>query len=46
VTERLSSTIARASRDDRLRDALAAYKHTNVLVIDEVGFLTYGSDAA
>ena len=29
-----------------MREALAAYTHPDVLVCDEVGYLTYGSDAA
>ena len=35
-----------ASRLGKLRDALADYVHPDVLVIDEVGYLTYGTDAA
>lgn len=35
-----------ASRDGRMREALAVYTHPCVLVIDEVGYLTYGTDAA
>ena len=35
-----------ASRDGRLREALARYLKPHVLVIDEVGYLTYGDDAA
>ena len=35
-----------ASRQGQLRDALADYVHPDVLVIDEVGYLTYGTDAA
>lgn len=35
-----------ASRDGRMRDALARYIKPHVLVVDEVGHLTYGDDAA
>jgi DNA replication protein DnaC len=35
-----------ASRHGRLREAVAEYTHPNVLVIDEVGYLAYGDDAA
>lgn len=35
-----------ASRDGRLADALAPYVAPHVLVVDEVGYLTYGPDAA
>jgi DNA replication protein DnaC len=35
-----------ASRDGRLRDALARYVQPSVLIIDELGYLAYGSDAA
>jgi len=35
-----------ASRQGRLREAVAAYTHPHVLVVDEVGYLTYGDDAA
>jgi DNA replication protein DnaC len=42
----LIDDLSRASRDGRLRDALAAYLHPAVLVVDEVGYLTYGDDAA
>ena len=35
-----------ASRDGRLRDALEPYCHPHVLVIDEIGYLAYSSDAA
>lgn len=35
-----------ASRDGRLADALARYVAPHVLVVDEVGYLTYGPDAA
>ena len=42
----LIDDLSRASRDGRLREALAPYLHPAVLVIDEVGYLTYGNDAA
>ena len=35
-----------ATRKGKLRHALPAYTHPHVLVIDEVGYLTYGPDAA
>jgi DNA replication protein DnaC len=35
-----------ASQKGRLHEALLAYTHPHVLVIDEVGYLTYGPDAA
>lgn len=35
-----------AGREGRLRDALARYLKPHVLVIDEVGYLAYGDDAA
>lgn len=35
-----------ASRDGELRTALARYVQPAVLVIDELGYLTYGTDAA
>jgi DNA replication protein DnaC len=35
-----------ASRQGRLREAVAAYTHPHVLVVDEVGYLAYGDDAA
>ncbi len=42
----LIDDLSRAGRDGRLRAALADYTHPQVLVIDEVGYLAYGSDAA
>lgn len=42
----LIDDLSAASRAGRLRDALAAYTTPHVLVIDEVGYLTYGNDAA
>jgi len=35
-----------ASREGQLRDALVPYVKPHVLVVDEVGYLTYGDDAA
>lgn len=35
-----------ASRDGQLADALVRYVAPNVLIVDEVGYLTYGQDAA
>ena len=42
----LIDVLSRASREGRMRDAIAPYTHPHVLVIDEVGYLTYGTDAA
>ena len=42
----LIDDLSSASRAGRLRDALAHYVRPAVLVIDEVGYLTYGPDAA
>lgn len=42
----LIDDLSRASREGRLREALVIYTHPHVLVIDEVGYLTYGTDAA
>ena len=36
----------RRSAVGRLADALATYIHPGVLIVDEVGYLTYGTDAA
>jgi DNA replication protein DnaC len=38
--------LSAASRDGEMRDALATYVRPHVLVVDEVGYLTYGADAA
>ena len=38
--------LSAASRDGQMRDALAHYVRPHVLVVDEVGYLTYGDDAA
>ena len=42
----LIDALSAASRDGRLRDALAVYMKPHVLVVDEVGYLAYGDDAA
>jgi DNA replication protein DnaC len=38
--------LSAASRDGNMREALAVYLRPHVLVVDEVGYLTYGDDAA
>ena len=38
--------LSAASRDGKMREALAMYLRPHVLVVDEVGYLTYGDDAA
>lgn len=42
----LIEELSMASREGTLRDALARYVRPHVLVVDEVGYLTYGDDAA
>jgi DNA replication protein DnaC len=42
----LIDDLSAAFRTGRLADALAAYIHPGVLIVDEVGYLTYGTDAA
>ena len=42
----LIEDLSMATRDGKLREALTSYTHANVLVIDEVGYLGYGPDAA
>lgn len=42
----LIDDLSSASRDGRMRDTLAKYVKPHVLVVDEVGHLTYGDDAA
>ena len=42
----LIDDLSAASREGRMRDALAHYLRPHVLVVDEVGYLTYGDDAA
>lgn len=43
---KLIEELSMASRDGHLRDALARYMKQHVLVVDEVGYLAYGDDAA
>jgi DNA replication protein DnaC len=42
----LIDELSAAFREGRLADALTTYTHPAVLVVDEVGYLTYGTDAA
>jgi hypothetical protein len=42
----LIDDLSRAFRDRRFADALVRYTGPDVLVVDEVGYLTYGTDAA
>jgi DNA replication protein DnaC len=42
----LIDDLSAASRDGLVRDSLTAYLRPHVLIVDEVGYLTYGSDAA
>ncbi len=42
----LIDELSAASRDGKLREALVPYTHAGVLVVDEVGYLSYGPDAA
>ena len=42
----LIDELSGAFRNGRLAEALARYTHPHLLVIDEVGYLTYGTDAA
>ena len=42
----LIDDLSAAFRTGRLADTLARYVHPAVLVVDEVGYLTYGTDAA
>jgi DNA replication protein DnaC len=42
----LIDDLSAASRDGRMREALATYVRPHVLVVDEVGYLAYGDDAA
>jgi DNA replication protein DnaC len=42
----LIEQLSRASTEGRMRDALGAFLQPHVLVIDEVGYLSYGPDAA
>lgn len=42
----LIDELSAAFRKGRLAEALARFTHPHVLVVDEVGYLTYGTDAA
>src|SRR5204862_4547504 len=42
----LIDDLSAAFRRGQLADALARYVHPSVIVVDEVGYLTYGTDAA
>jgi IstB-like ATP binding protein len=42
----LIDDLSAAFRSGHLADALATYIHPGVLIVDEVGYLTYGTDAA
>ena len=42
----LIDELSSAFRNGRLAEALARFTHPHVLVVDEVGYLTYGTDAA
>ena len=42
----LIEDLSNASKKGRLQESLATYTHPHVLVIDEVGYLTYAPDAA
>ena len=42
----LIDELSAAFRSGRLAEALARFTHPHVLVVDEVGYLTYGTDAA
>jgi DNA replication protein DnaC len=42
----LLEDLSTASREGRLRERLMAYTHPGVLVVDEVGYLSLGPDAA
>ena len=43
---KLIEDLSNASTQGKLQESLATYTHPHVLVIDEVGYLTYGQDAA
>jgi DNA replication protein DnaC len=42
----LIDDLSSAFRQGRLAEALTTYTHPDLLVVDEVGYLTYGTDAA
>jgi DNA replication protein DnaC len=46
TTATLIDDLSAAFRAGQLAEALQAYTHPSVLVVDEVGYLTYGTDAA
>jgi DNA replication protein DnaC len=43
---KLIEDLSNASKKGHLQESLATYTHPHVLVVDEVGYLTYGPDAA
>ena len=43
---KLIEDLSNASQKGQLQDALLTYTHPHVLVCDEVGYLSYGTDAA
>jgi DNA replication protein DnaC len=42
----LVEELSNASKKGRLQESMLTYTHPHVLVVDEVGYLTYGPDAA
>jgi len=42
----LIEDLSNASAKGKLQESLATYTHPHVLIVDEVGYLTYGQDAA
>jgi len=42
----LIEDLSNASKRGHLQESLATYTHPHVLIVDEVGYLTYGPDAA
>ena len=42
----LIEDLSNASKNGSLQESLSTYTHPHVLVIDEIGYLTYGPDAA
>jgi DNA replication protein DnaC len=42
----LVEELSNASKQGRLQESLLTYTHPHVLIVDEVGYLTYGPDAA
>ena len=43
---KLIEDLSNAGRKGQLQDSLLTYTHPHVLIVDEVGYLTYGQDAA